>query len=192
MRIITGDYKGRRLYTPQGNNIIRPTTDKVKEAIFSIIQEYIDEAMFIDMFAGTGNLGLEALSRGADHCYFCDSNRESINLIKKNIEYCRAEAKSTVLAGDYSKNIVKIGEDQSRGKHEKADVILLDPPYKKGLMIDCIERICDEGILAEDGIIVAEHGSDEELPEKIRSFEIIKERKYASIVITLYGYSEEM
>ena len=86
MRIIAGDYKGRRLETPD-NFDVRPTTDKVKEAMFSIISPYVVDGIFVDLFSGTGNLGLEALSRGASKCYFCDSSRTSIGIIRKNIKY---------------------------------------------------------------------------------------------------------
>jgi 16S rRNA (guanine(966)-N(2))-methyltransferase RsmD len=84
MRIIAGDYKGRRLETPEGYDV-RPTTDKVKEALFSIISPYIGGGVVVDLFSGTGNLGLEALSRGAEKCYFCDNSRMSIGIIKRNI-----------------------------------------------------------------------------------------------------------
>lgn len=183
MRIIAGDYKGRRLYTPLNDNI-RPTTDKVKEAVFSIVQGYLEDAVCVDLFSGSGNLGLEALSRGAKHCYFCDSSRESLALTKKNVEYCCAQDKSTILQGDYSRAISVIAESE-----KGADIIFLDPPYKKGLMLDCLERIAESGLLSEDGIIVAEHGIEEELPEAVSGFEKIKERKYGKIVVTLYGFN---
>lgn len=178
MRIIAGDYKGRRLYSPLDDDI-RPTTDKVKEAIFSIIQEYIDEAICIDLFAGSGNLGLEALSRGAKYCYFCDASRKSLELVKKNIQYCKAENKSEIIAGDYTKTLCKI--------NRKADIIFLDPPYKNGLMQGCFEKIRENDVLSEDGIIIAEHGHYEELPDELFGYEKIKEKKYGSIVISIYS-----
>ena len=88
MRIITGEYRGRRLESPIGYDV-RPTTDKVKEAIFNLLMNDIWDAVVVDLFAGTGNLGLEALSRGAKRCYFCDNSRESLNLIKVNIAKCK-------------------------------------------------------------------------------------------------------
>ena len=105
MRIIAGDYKGRRLNAPADYKI-RPTADKVKEALFSIIGDDIDEAVVCDLFSGTGNLGLEALSRGADKCYFVDNSAESIRLIKENIEMCRAEEYSVVIHGDFEQWLV--------------------------------------------------------------------------------------
>ena len=102
MRIITGDFKGRKIEMPTGYDI-RPTTEKVKEAMFSIIGQRIYDSVCADLFSGTGNLGLEALSRGAEKCWFCDNNRESIKLIKQNIANCRAEEWSELVAGDYEK-----------------------------------------------------------------------------------------
>lgn len=178
MRIITGEYKGRRLEMPNDNNI-RPTTEKVKEAIFSMLMHDIPDAVCVDLFAGTGNLGLEALSRGAKKCYFGDKSRESIALVKRNISMCRANDKAAVIPGEYQKVLQRLSE--------KVDVFFLDPPYKDGLMADCISMIYELDLLAEDGIIMAEHGKEEELPDMIAGFEKIKERKYGTVVITLYG-----
>lgn len=154
MRIITGEYKGRKLESPKDNSI-RPTTDKVKEAIFSIIAFDVPGAVCVDLFAGTGNLGLEALSRGAARCYFGDKSRESLALVRKNIAICGAQDKSIVMAGEYQKVLSSI--------REKADIFFLDPPYRDGLMQDCISLITENELLAEDGIIIAEHGKDEKL-----------------------------
>ena len=177
MRIIAGDFKGRRLYTPSDREI-RPTTDKVKEAIFSMIAAALCDAVVLDLFAGSGNLGLEAVSRGARICYFGDSARESLALIRKNVEYCRAENQSVIRAGDYRKVLA--------GLPEQADVILLDPPYKKGLTADCLSAIEEYDVLAEGGLIVAEHSKEETLPEAAGSLEKIKEKKYGTICVALY------
>lgn len=178
MRIIAGDYKGRRLYSPPDDKI-RPTTDKVKEAVFSILTGYIYEANVLDLFAGTGNLGLEALSRGARHCWFGDSSRDSIRLLKENISYCRAEEKATVLQGDFRRVLQRLGEPM--------DVILLDPPYDGNLLPECFELIGEQGLLAEGGLIVAEHRREEKLAEEMGGFELIKERKYGTVVVSIYG-----
>lgn len=181
MRIITGDFKGRRLEMPVGKDI-RPTTEKVKEAIFSIIAGNIPGAVCVDLFAGTGNLGLEALSRGAEKCYFADNSRESLNLIKRNIEMCRAEEWSVVIPGDYERTLTRLGE---RG--EKIDIFFLDPPYREGLYEKCFELIREYDLLAEEGIIVAEHGEREPLPEEIEGYIVLKQKNYGSIAITIYG-----
>jgi len=177
MRIIAGDFKGRRLYSPDDNRI-RPTTDKVKEALFSMIAFDIPDAVVCDLFAGSGNLGLEALSRGAKHCYFGDNSRDSLKLIKENIKYCKAEELSTVIAGDYASVLGRV--------HEKVDIFFLDPPYKDCLLPDCFEKIAEFDLLSEDGIIVAEHGSDEELPDELFGFTKYKEKEYNRIALSVY------
>lgn len=178
MRIIAGDYKGRRLHSPLDDRI-RPTTDKVKEAVFSILTNQIYDSNVLDLFAGTGNLGLEALSRGARHCWFADSSRDSIRLLKENISYCRADDKSTVLTGDFRKVLGKITQPM--------DLILLDPPYHMGLLPECFQLIGEYGLLAEEGLIVAEHRREETLPEELGIYRKIKERKYGTVVISIYG-----
>lgn len=181
MRIITGDFKGRRLEMPENNNI-RPTTEKVKEAIFSIIAGNLEDAVCVDLFAGTGNLGLEALSRGAEKCYFGDNSRESLALIKRNIEMCRAEEWSVVIPGDFEKILTRLGE-----KEEKIDIFFLDPPYKKGLYERCFELIREYNLLAGEGIIIAEHNIRDVLPEELDGFVKIKERTYGTVAISIYG-----
>ena len=178
MRIIAGDFKGRRLYTPENYNI-RPTTDKVKEAMFSIIMPYISESICVDLFSGTGNLGLGAISRGASKCYFCDNSRESIQIIKKNIDYCKAGDKSVIKSGDFRKVLESM--------REKADIFFMDPPYEAGYYSDAFEKIAERGLLSDDGIIIAEHRDSLELPDALMGFEKLKERKYGQIVLSIYG-----
>jgi len=178
MRIITGDFKGRKLNTFRGNSI-RPTPDKVKEAIFSMIGAYLGDSVVLDLFAGTGNLGLEALSRGASMCYFGDNSSESVRLIKQNIGICQAEDMSKVIAGSFEKVIASLPE--------KVDIIFLDPPYTKGLMEQCFEKIKELEILNEDGIIVAERSLREALPDELSGFEKIKERRYGTILVSLFS-----
>lgn len=180
MRIIAGDYKGRRLYAPNDNKI-RPTTDKVKEAIFSILNSHVNiyGSKVLDLFAGTGNLGLEALSRGAEHCWFSDSSRDSLKLLRENISHCRAEDQATVLAGDFRKVLARLAAP--------CDVIFLDPPYNKEMLPECFEQITEYGLLAEKGVVVAEHRKEEVLPDQMANYSKIKERKYGTVVISIYG-----
>jgi len=184
LRIIAGDCKGRRLFAPKDNRI-RPTTDKVKESIFSMAAPYLEDAVVIDLFSGTGNLGLEALSRGALRCYFGDKSRESMELTRQNISHCRQEERSITIPGDYEYVLRKIPE--------KADLIFLDPPYKKGLIHDCFQLISELSLLSEDGIIVAEHGVKDFLEDQISGFAKIKEKTYGTISVSIYGINlEEM
>lgn len=177
MRIIAGDYKGRRLITPDDRNI-RPTADKVKEALFSIIGEEIDGAVCCDLFSGTGNLGLEALSRGADKCYFADNSRQSLKIIKENIEMCRAGEYSRVIQGDYRKALSMISE--------KVDIFFLDPPYDRNLWEKAMQGIREEDLLREGGMIVCEHRKENLLEDEIAGFEKYKERRYGKVVLSIY------
>lgn len=178
MRIIAGELKGRRLYAPKDGRI-RPTTDKVKESIFSMIAAYLEDAVVIDLFSGTGNLGLEALSRGAKRCYFGDKSRESLELTRQNIAYCRQEKRSTAILGDFEYVLKKIPE--------KADLIFLDPPYKQGLLYDCFDMISELSMLTEDGVIVAEHSADEPLADRLSGYVKFKEKVYGTISISIYA-----
>lgn len=178
MRIIAGEYKGRKLNTPPDYSV-RPTTDKVKEALFSILTNKIWGSRVLDLFAGTGNLGIEALSRGASECVFADSSRESIRLIRENIAHCKAEDGARVAAGDFKKVLLN--------QSEPFDIILLDPPYDKGLLDDCFKIIAEQELLAEDGIIVAEHRKEEVLPDEFYGFEKTKERRYGTVILSIYS-----
>lgn len=176
MRVIAGEYKGRKLQTP-ADYTVRPTTDKVKEAMFSILADRIWASKVLDLFSGTGSLGIEALSRGAKSCVFADNSRESIRLIKENIEHCRAEG-AVVKAGDFKKVLMNL--------NEKFDIIILDPPYDKGYMASCFELIREYELLEEGGVIIAEHRKQEDLPEDFCGFSKIKERKYGIVKLSIY------
>lgn len=177
MRVIAGEYKGRRLEAPKDYSV-RPTTDKVKEALFSILAEKVWGSSVLDLFSGTGNLGIEALSRGAELCVFGDNSSESLRLIKSNIAHCRAEKGARISAGDFKKTLAGLGE--------KFDIILLDPPYGKGFLEPCFEMIRDHELLKEGGVIVAEHRKEEVLPEEFCGFQKVKERKYGVIMLSIY------
>ena len=177
MRIITGEYRGRKLETPIGY-AVRPTSDKVKESIFNILMNDTYDAVFVDLFAGTGGLGLEALSRGARKCYFCDSSRDSIRLVKTNISKCGAQNKSVVVAGDFTKAL--------SGLREQADVFLIDPPYKDGLYEKCLSMIDSLDLLSDNGIIIAEHGVRDEVPEETGCLVKVKEKRYGQVMLSIY------
>jgi 16S rRNA (guanine966-N2)-methyltransferase len=177
MRIIAGSFKGRRLLSPD-NRRIRPTQGRVKEAMFSMIAPYVNGATVIDLFSGTGSLGLEALSRGAETVYFGDKSKESLAVIIKNIDLCRASDRSLVLQGDWRNILHRIGG--------KADIILLDPPYKEISILDVIYEIDRLNILYPSGIIVAEHDGKQVLPEIAGRYVKEKERGYGAEKITLY------
>ena len=177
MRIIAGTIKGRKLFSPKGHDV-RPTTDKVKEALFSVIQAYIPDANVCDLFAGTGNLGLEALSRGAKHCWFGDHAGDSIKLIEDNIAHCGMESCSTVIHGGYSIVLSSI--------REKIDIFFLDPPYRGNMINRVVNLIREKSLLAEGGIIVVEHHRGDVFPEELSGFRKVKEKKYGRVVLSIY------
>lgn len=177
MRIITGEYRGRKLEAPAGSDV-RPTSDKVKESIFNMLMYDVYGSVCIDLFAGTGNLGLEALSRGAKMCWFCDNSRESIKYIKENIEKCGAQDKSKVVTGDYMKCLERV--------KEPVDLIFIDPPYGSDLYEKALENIDSLDLLADEGIIIAEHDKYVDLPETVGNLKVFKEKKYGRIRVTMY------
>ncbi len=177
MRVIAGKYKGRKL-NPPADHAIRPTSDKTKEALFSILAPWLEDARVLDLFAGSGALGIEALSRGAAECVFGDSSRAAAALIRDNLDHCRVEEKIQIRSGDYRK-VLSLLEGQF-------DIILLDPPYRKGLMEDAVRLICENGLLAEDGVLVCEHGKDVDLPEEWFTLKREKERRYGISKLSIY------
>lgn len=178
MRIISGKLRGRQI-TPPADRKVRPTSDKVKEAVFSMIAEYMGEdSVCVDLFSGTGNLGLEAVSRGAKIVYFGDKSKESIQLTRANISTCKAEEQAVVIHGDFSQVLKRI--------QGQADIFFLDPPYKDNLLLSAMELIQEKGLLSQGGIIVAEHDKKEILPEELGGLRKIKEKRYGGIGVTVY------
>ena len=152
MRVISGTARGTNLYSLEGNDT-RPTLDRVKESMFSIIQTWIPEAKVLDLFAGSGALGIEALSRGAASAVFCEKSYKASEILRKNIEKTHLEEKSRIITKDYIKALEQI-------KNQKFDIIFLDPPYKFDFVGKAVNKIVELEMLEEDGIIVIE--TDEE------------------------------
>jgi 16S rRNA (guanine966-N2)-methyltransferase len=177
MRIIAGAYKGRKL-KPPADQSVRPTPDRVKEALFSILGNHIEEAVVLDLFAGSGNLGLEALSRGARKCYFGDSSRDSIRLIHENVTHCKAEAFSHILYGDYRNVLAQL--------RENIDIVFVDPPYRNQLWEDVLHILSEKGLMNHDGLVVLEHPREVELPQEVYNFRKIKEGRYGTVVLSIY------
>lgn len=175
MRVITGSARGRKLKEPAGMNI-RPTTDTVKEAVFSMIQFDIEGRRVLDLFAGTGQLGIECLSRGAASVTFVDENREAVKLIRENLERCKMEGE--VLQAE---SIGFLGRD---GKY---DLIFLDPPYETGLLEKALEKIVGFDILNDGGIIICESRQEKPIPTLPAPYFTEKERRYGKIKITICG-----
>lgn len=174
MRVITGSARGRKLQTLEGESV-RPTTDMVKEAMFSIIHFDVPDAHVLDMFCGCGQLGIEALSRGAKSATFVDIARASVSVTEKNLETTGFRNVSKVVNSNSLEYLDRTSE--------VFDIALLDPPYKAGIMEDAIERVRLH--MADGGIIVCETSADETLPEVIDGF-TSKRYKYGKIALTIY------
>ena len=141
----------------------------------------------LDLFAGTGGLGIEALSRGAEYCVFADASRKSIALVKENLDHCKVEEKTKIMPGDYKKVLKNLGDRIEQGLEEQFDIIILDPPYNKGLLADAFRLIAEGSILAPEGTIIAEHRREEELPEVFEGFSKTKERRYGVVTLSIYN-----
>ena len=176
MRVITGSARGRKLKEPRDRRV-RPTTDMVKEAMFNIIQFEVPEARVLDLFAGTGQLGIEALSRGAAEAVFVDSDPDSLRLTRENLALTRLEARAKVLRSD-ALGYLRRGE--------KFDLVFLDPPYATELLENAIEAAIGFDILREDGIMLCESRPEKALPDPAREDYQKKEYQYGKIKLTVY------
>ena len=177
MRVITGKARGVQLKTPEGL-LTRPTADKVKEACFSIINFDIPGARVLDLFGGTGQLGIEALSRGADSAVFIDSREDACKLIRENLKRTKLESQGKVIRSDYM--------DYLKRCKEKFNIIFLDPPYAEVFLENALNRITEIDILYSDGIIVTERPLGKELPYEFEGYTRSRDYKYGKILLTIY------
>lgn len=169
MRVISGTYKGRPLKAVKGNTT-RPTTDKIKESIFNMIGPYFDGGIGLDLYAGSGGLGIEALSRGLTKVIFVDKHPKAIETIKENIATLSLEDQTEVYRNDAFRALKAVCK-----RELQFSLIILDPPYKVTSITEIIEFIAKENLLQENGVILTEHDSKLKLPEQIHQFK--KERR---------------
>ncbi len=177
MRVITGSARGRKLKEPKDDSI-RPTTDRVKEAIFSIIQFELEGRRVLDLFGGTGQMGIEALSRGAAHCTFVDLRKDACQLIRDNLEISGFENSSKVVQSDYQGFL--------NSTKDRYDVVILDPPYETEMIKKSLQTITTIDKLAENGIIVCENRSNSVWPATEAPYVLQKEYRYGKISVALY------
>ena len=177
MRVITGKARGVALKTPDGM-LTRPTADRVKEALFSIIHFDVPGAKVLDLFAGTGQLGIEALSRDAASAVFVDEREDACKLIKENLKRTKLEAQAKVVRSDYLSFLKQC--------REKFDIILLDPPYAEIFLENSLKQITEIDILQSGGIIVAERPMGKEIPWDFPGYSRSKDYKYGKTLLTLY------
>lgn len=177
MRVITGTARGRRLGELEGMDT-RPTYDRVKEGMFNIIQFDIEGRRVLDLFGGTGQLGIECLSRGAEHCTFVDQRKDAVRLMKENLEHCDLSDRGRVVQGD------AIGFLSSC--REKYHLIFLDPPYDSGLLEAALKRISTIDILTDNGIIICESRTEHPMMELPEPFVRSRDYRYGKTKLTLY------
>ena len=177
MRVITGTARGRKLGQLQGMDT-RPTTDQVKESIFNIIQFDIEGRRVLDLFGGTGQLGIEALSRGAASCTFVDQRKEAVALIRSNLKLCQLSDRARVVQGEALSFLSTV--------REQYHLVFLDPPYRTDLLENAIKKIAEIDMLTENGIIICESPADKVLPELPQPYRKGREYRYGKIKITVY------
>ncbi len=179
MRVITGEARGRKLITLEGEDV-RPTTDKVKEAVFSAIQFDIQGRKFLDLFAGSGQLGIEALSRGAESAVFVDSSRKAVDIIRKNLANTGFYDRAEVLHTDGLSYLSMTGKE--------FDIVYLDPPYSTGVLQEVLPKVVEK--VKKTGIIIVENPEKEEIFEKYGDFMLDRQKHYGKIKITMYRHKD--
>lgn len=175
MRVITGSARGMTLRTLEGDNT-RPTSDKVKEAVFSAIQFELEGRRILDLFAGSGQLGIEALSRGAKNAVFVDADKNAVRIIKENLEKTKLDSLTTVAQTD---SIAFLSMTD-----KIFDIAFLDPPYETGLLQKALSKI--DGHIAEGGVVICEHPFREELEDEVGGLKKYREYKYSKTAVTVY------
>lgn len=180
VRVITGSAKGRRLKTLPGLDV-RPTIEGVKEAIFSIVQFEVEDSVVLDMFAGSGQLGIEALSRGAKKVYFVDNSADSIKIIRDNLKHTGLEANASV--SNMANNAFL------RSTKEKFDIAILDPPYNHKLIQKTMPQLVEK--MSDCGIIICEHERETDLPERFGDFAVSKIYRHGRATLTAYRRKPE-
>lgn len=186
MRIIGGEFKGRKLKMPKGAKV-RPTQDRVREAIFNIIRQSVPGSSVLDLYAGSGAFGIEALSRGAHLAVFVDNNTNSIKTIEANISFLGEKAKhAQVIIRNAVRAISGFGKE-----NRKFDIIFLDPPYYKDMAKNSLIKIEAYAILSQRGFAIAEHYEKDVLPHNIGNIELFNQRQYGDTVLSFYRKSDE-
>lgn len=202
MRIISGWAKGKKLVAPPAHsNFIRPTSDRAREALFNILRNRVEDAQVLDLFAGTGAFGLEALSRGAKHVVFVDNNPKALAIIKKNIRICLQQTDRTdqhqqnkkvvghAPSGKSSSSVTVLKRDLKKRLHLNKpcfDLIFIDPPYSKGLALRCLKNIMRSKVATANSLIIVEERSNEILPESLDDLTLTDQRRYGDTAFWFY------
>lgn len=176
MRIISGKYRGKKLLSPKGDRV-RPTTDMVKENVFNLLTRDINDSSFLDLFAGSGAIGIEAISRGAKRVVFVDKDRESMEYVRRNLSLIDERAET--MTSDYLSAINKL-------KGDKFDIIYVDAPYDMHILDEVLEAVKVNNILIDNGQVIYESLAKTNQKSGLSDYELVKSRRYGSVVIDIY------
>lgn len=185
MRIVSGKFGGIRL-NPVKSDKTRPTTDKVKESLFNITGPYFDSGSFLDLFAGSGAVGIEAVSRGMDKAVLVDRQFQAIKAIKENISKVHAEGQFEVIKGSAEKVMFSLSK-----KGEQFNMVYLDPPYKQQKLIETLVALSDFNLLINDAVVICETDNHTELPDVLDGFKVMKQKNYGLTSLKIYTYQME-
>lgn len=179
MRVITGTARGRRLETLEGEDV-RPTTDRIKEAVFSVIQFETEGRIFLDLFAGSGQMGIEALSRGAKQAVFIDNAKKAVQTVQRNLATTHLEQNAKVLQGDFRSFLA--------AKSITADIAFLDPPYRTGMLQEALTAVT--ACMRDTGVIIAENPLEEDILPQYGNFMLDRQYRYGKIKITTFRHKD--
>lgn len=182
MRIIGGELRGRKLISARGSHT-RPTADRTREAIFNILGSRVCGAMVLDLFAGTGALGIEAISRGAERVLFIDTHKRSISVLLRNIKALSLEEKTTVIQWNILKNLNCL-----QSLDHAVDLTFMDPPYNKHLIEPSLTNLLHSGCLASGACLIVEHSQFETIPQSDLPFELMDQRQYGKTLVSFFDY----
>jgi 16S rRNA (guanine966-N2)-methyltransferase len=180
LRIIGGEFKGRRLYSVKGFRV-RPTKDKHRESIFNMISQNLPDSIVLDLFAGTGALGIEALSRGAKFAVFIECYPDALSTVSKNIHSCQLESKAKIIRWNILKNLNCL-------KPYLFDLVLMDPPYNKGAVSSALLNLQKSECLKNEAMIVVEHSLDEPIADQIKCFKLYDQRQYGKTLVSFFNF----
>jgi 16S rRNA (guanine966-N2)-methyltransferase len=182
LRIIGGELKGRKLYSVRGKTT-RPTADRTRESIFNILSHRVTGTMVLDLFAGTGALGIEALSRGAESAVFVDNTRASLSVIRRNVESCALHERANIIRWNIEKNLNCL-----KAAKPGFDLVFIDPPYHRNLLKPTLFNLDQSKSLKHGSCIVVEHDSLEPVPTDLLAFELTDQRRYGKTLVSFLNY----
>ncbi|MFT3708588.1 MAG: 16S rRNA (guanine(966)-N(2))-methyltransferase RsmD [Archangium sp.] len=184
MRIVAGSAKGRTLAAPKSDDVIRPTADRVRETLFNVLGQTCDGLAVLDLYAGTGALGLEAVSRGAVKAVLVDRDPESLALCRQNTATLKFEKQIEIVKNDALKSI-----EQLARRGDRFELVFADPPYKQNVGLQILRTLDASNVVHDQGVAVIETGRDEELPEREGRFERIDEREFGVTTVRIFRFT---